>query len=325
MREHSSRGGVKVRQRNSASPTPTPLARRSARAIDPPRKGEGEVSITLDVLAAVLAAAFLHASWNALVRGGSDPLKTSFAVAGGGALLCVPVALFLPLPAPASWPYLAVSGLVHVGYFVVLGLAYRKADLSVAYPLMRGGAPLFTTLIAISWFGDPVTTGGIAGVVLVSLGIVGLAGDALLKRGMTATTALIIATMIAIVVIYTLADGQGARLSGSVASYIAWGFAFNAIMLAPFAIWGLKGDFHTGARARLARPSRRRLVGGVLRHCAVGHDEGTHRRRGGPARDLGAVRHPDGCHLPQGATRPGARHRGASDRRRHCHDAAGMN
>jgi drug/metabolite transporter (DMT)-like permease len=224
------------------------------------------VSITLDVLAAVLAAAFLHASWNALVRGGSDPLKTSFAVAGGGALLCVPVALFLPLPAPASWPYLAVSGLVHVGYFVVLGLAYRKADLSVAYPLMRGGAPLFTTLLAISFFGDPVTTGGIAGVVLVSLGIVGLAGDALLKRGMTATTALIIATMIAIVVIYTLADGQGARLSGSVPSYIAWGFAFNAIMLAPFAIWQLKGDF----RSLVREHAWRGLLGGGLSALSYG-------------------------------------------------------
>jgi drug/metabolite transporter (DMT)-like permease len=200
------------------------------------------------------------------VRGGSDPLKTSFAVAAGGALVCVPVALFMPLPAPASWPYLVVSGLVHVGYFVVLGLAYRKADLSVAYPLMRGGAPLFTTLLAIAWLGDPATTGGIAGVVLVSLGIVGLAGDALMKRGMTATTALIIATMIAIVVVYTLADGQGARLSGSVAGYIAWGFTFNAIMLAPFAVWQLKGDF--GALVR--EHAWRGLLGGALSALSYG-------------------------------------------------------
>jgi len=224
------------------------------------------VSISLDVLAAVLGAAFLHASWNALVRGGRDPLKTSFAVAGGGALVCVPVALLLPFPAPASWPYLVTSGLVHVGYFVVLGLAYRKADLSVAYPLMRGGAPLFTTLLAIVWLGDPVTTGGIAGVVLVSLGIVGLAGDALLRRGMTATTALIIATMIAIVVVYTLADGQGARLSGSVAGYIAWGFALNAIMLAPFAVWQLKGDFRTLVREHAWRG----LLGGALSALSYG-------------------------------------------------------
>jgi drug/metabolite transporter (DMT)-like permease len=224
------------------------------------------LTISLDTLAAVLAAAFLHASWNALVRGGSDPLKTSFAVAGGGALLCLPVALFLPLPAPASWPYLIVSGVIHVAYFIVLGLAYRKADLSVAYPLMRGGAPLFTTLLAIVWLGDPVTTGGIGGVVLVSLGIVGLAGDALLKRGMSGPTALIIATMIAIVVAYTLADGQGARLSGSPASYVTWGFALDAIMLAPFMIWQLKGDF--GALVR--EHAWRGLLGGGLSAMSYG-------------------------------------------------------
>ena len=187
-------------------------------------------------------------------------------MAGGGALLCLPVALFLPPPAPASWPYLIVSGVIHVAYFIVLGLAYRKADLSVAYPLMRGGAPLFTTLLAIVWLGDPVTTGGIAGVMLVSLGIVGLAGDALLKRGMTGATALIIATMIAIVVVYTLADGQGARLSGSAASYVTWGFVIDAIMLAPFVIWQLKGDVGVLVREHAWRG----LLGGGLSAMSYG-------------------------------------------------------
>ncbi len=224
------------------------------------------MSLTLDTLAAVLAAAFLHATWNALVRGGSDPLKTSFAVAFGGALLCLPVALVLPVPAPASWPYLLVSGVIHVGYFVVLGLAYRKADLSVAYPLMRGGAPLFTTLLAIAWLGDPVTTGGLVGVVLVSLGIVGLAGEALLKHGMTAMTALIIATMIAIVVAYTLADGQGARLSGSAVGYIAWQFVGTVVLLLPVAVWQLRGGFATLVREHAWRG----LLGGGLSAVSYG-------------------------------------------------------
>ena len=45
------------------------------------------------------------------------------------------------LPAPAAWPWLAASTLVHILYFVFLAGAYRWGELSYAYPIMRGLAP----------------------------------------------------------------------------------------------------------------------------------------------------------------------------------------
>src|SRR6059058_3227760 len=107
------------------------------------------------VLLAVLFGAFLHASWNVLVKAGHD---TSFAVAGvyiGAGVLSAIALPFLPAPSAASWPYLAVSTVVEVLYAFLLAAAYRLGDLSHAYPLMRGTAPL---LVAIGSGADRKST-----------------------------------------------------------------------------------------------------------------------------------------------------------------------
>ena len=64
------------------------------------------------VLAAVLAAALLHAGWNALVKVGLDPFSSILllALVQGGLALAL-LALF-PVPAAASWPWLVASALL---------------------------------------------------------------------------------------------------------------------------------------------------------------------------------------------------------------------
>lgn len=181
-------------------------------------------TLTLDVLVLVLTAAALHAGWNAVIKGGRDPYASALFVAVGAAIVSMPVALALPVPAIESWPYIAASSAIHVGYFVLLGLSYRTADLSVAYPLMRGGAPLATALLGQLGLGDAVAPAALLGIAVLSLGVLTLGGDAIRRKGLDRTTALVVAAMIAVIVAYTICDGIGARLSGAPASYLAWMF-----------------------------------------------------------------------------------------------------
>ena len=92
------------------------------------------------VTALVLGAALLHASWNAIIKASRDVMLDTALVAAGASMLSLPLIVAMPMPANASWPFLAASVLIHVGYFATLARAYRVGDLGHAYPLMRGTA-----------------------------------------------------------------------------------------------------------------------------------------------------------------------------------------
>jgi drug/metabolite transporter (DMT)-like permease len=85
--------------------------------------------MSFGVLLAVLAGALMHASWNLLVkRAGDTRLATAGVYIAAGVLsgLALP---FIPPPAPASWPYLAVATATEVLYGLLLAAAYRAGDL----------------------------------------------------------------------------------------------------------------------------------------------------------------------------------------------------
>ena len=94
------------------------------------------------VTLAVLGAALLHAVWNAMLKGGRDTTLDMAIVVACSGLVVLPLLPFVPLPAPASWPYIGVSLVIHIGYYSALVGTYRAGDLSHGYPLMRGVAPL---------------------------------------------------------------------------------------------------------------------------------------------------------------------------------------
>jgi hypothetical protein len=63
----------------------------------------------LDIVLLMLGAALLHAAWNAIIKGGSNPLfEAALKTLGGGPAVCRKLP-FLPLPAAGSAPYLATS------------------------------------------------------------------------------------------------------------------------------------------------------------------------------------------------------------------------
>ena len=92
----------------------------------------------LGVLAAVLGAALLHALWNSLVKSADDKfLASEFGALWAGAALSRPRWRCRRLGQAAA-PFVAASAIIHIVYFVLVGRLYRNADLSVAYPMMRG-------------------------------------------------------------------------------------------------------------------------------------------------------------------------------------------
>ncbi|UVF20122.1 DMT family transporter [Microvirga terrae] len=206
-----------------------------------------------DVFAFVLVAAFLHASWNAMAKSGKgDPLIQAGRIAVGSAVAAVPALLVSGLPDAASSVHLVGSALIHVAYFVLIGLAYRYADYSAIYPLVRGSAPLFTTLLAMLLLGEtlkPVTWLGIG---ILCGGILGLGIDAVRRGGLNVRSLTIAALTAATVVGYTLVDGVGARLSGNSTGYLLAMMALTgafmifgmirfqgaALFSAPASVWG---------------------------------------------------------------------------------------
>lgn len=189
------------------------------------------MELTLGVTLAVLGAALLHATWNALIKSGRDVMLDTALVALGGSVLAAPLLVVVAPPEPASWPWIAASVLIHIGYYSTLVAAYRAGDLSHGYPIMRGSAPLIVALASLAWFGEAPSAATWAGILLVCGGVLslGLGGAGRASRAATLwalANALIIAT-------YTLADATGVRASGGALRYIAWMFFFMGL---PFGI-----------------------------------------------------------------------------------------
>lgn len=210
------------------------------------------------VTALVLGAALLHASWNAIIKSSRDVVLDTALVAAGASILSLPLIAAVPMPASASWPFLAISIGIHVGYFATLARAYRVGDLGHAYPLMRGTAPLLVALFGVALLHEHPSTNMWLGIVLISAGIlsIGLLQKGRAQRDATSwalTNAVIIAS-------YTLVDGAGVRLAATAAGYVAWMF-----LLQGFIFIGLVVVVRQrAALLYVGRKWRRGLAGGLF-------------------------------------------------------------
>jgi drug/metabolite transporter (DMT)-like permease len=188
-------------------------------------------------IALVVGAAFAHAGWNLFAKRVPD----------GGALfvwLTAAVAVLVQLPVAAVivaregmpgvwWPALGVSGLVHLGYFLLLQRGYRVGDLSVVYPLARGTGPLLSVVAAI-WLlrerpGVPALVGAVAVVTGVFvIGGLGIGGRVSGVGYGIATGALIAA--------YTLWDAHAVTALAVPPVVLMAGSALvETVLLAPYA------------------------------------------------------------------------------------------
>ena len=217
--------------------------------------------MTAQVLALVLLAACIHATWNTWLKLSGDRLVVMSLMGSGWALFAV---CWLPFLAPVhgdAWPYLVVSVFVHLAYTLLLVPAYRLVDLSVAYPMIRGTGPVFGTLVSLFVRGEAVGLLGWTAVLLITGGVLTLGW-----RGATGDYRALLFGILggALVAGYTFIDGVGARVSGSALTYAAWLFLLTGIPLPVIGFLVRRGEF-----IRLARPiAVRGLFAGAIASVA---------------------------------------------------------
>ncbi|MBC3375038.1 EamA family transporter [Pseudomonas sp. SWRI92] len=190
----------------------------------------------IHIVLLVLFAALLHASWNALLRGGADRLWSMTVMCIAVAIASVIAAAFMPPPSSASWGYALLSALLHVGYNLFLVRSYRVGDLGQVYPISRGSSPVLITLGAAIFAGETIAPGTLFGIALVSGGIISLAFRGRKLSVPSLPYALGTGCFIAA---YSVTDGIGARLSGAPLSYTVWMCALWGVLM-PVVYIGLR-------------------------------------------------------------------------------------
>jgi drug/metabolite transporter (DMT)-like permease len=221
----------------------------------------------LGVTAAVLVAAVLHASWNAVAKALPDRLVT-FAGLELGATVCAVVAVpFVPVPAARAWPWLVASAITHNVYNLLLMRSYRLGPFNQAYPLARGTGPLVVAAFGLLVLREPLRPAQWAGVLLVSASLVFLAvggGTTLAARDRPVVLAALLTGLS--IAAYTVMDGIGVRHAGTAAGYAAYLFLLSGPPI-PVAALVLRRHRPLAPLVRTGWPA---ALGGVLSVAAYG-------------------------------------------------------
>jgi drug/metabolite transporter (DMT)-like permease len=213
------------------------------------------------VFGAVLAAAAMHAGWNAVLKVRLEPFSAMALIAACSGVTALPFLAAFGWPKAAAWPWLIASVVLHLGYYLALAEAYRRADMSQVYPIARGGAPLLTAAASLVLVREPIAVQAGLGIALLGSGVALMSLRGARKHepldpaavGFALTTALIISG-------YTLVDGLGARAAGDPHAYSAALFVINGVPIMLLAWWRL-GPSGLAAMLRLAGPG---LAGGAM-------------------------------------------------------------
>jgi drug/metabolite transporter (DMT)-like permease len=202
-----------------------------------------------------MGSAVTLAGANTFVKAAKDILGGRAVMAITSALLALPIAFFVPLPEPQTWPILALSLPAHWLYQTALVRALSRGDLSLVFPVMRGSAPLLTAIFAALALGEHLSALSIAGLVIASLATVIFAlpeknfGGSRAVRNSALLWAIATGACVAI---YNVIDAQGVRSGSSQWSFIVWLFLLDWIGINAIALLTRGGrQFIASARAAL--------------------------------------------------------------------------
>ena len=132
-------------------------------------------------LALVLLAGLIHASWNIAAKKAGGDIRFAFFTTAIVLVAWGPLGLWLagrhvPGWGTAEWALVGASAALHSGYYLFLLRGYRKADLTVVYPLARGSGPLLSSMAAVVLLGEQISALGAFGIAGVVGGVFLIAG-----------------------------------------------------------------------------------------------------------------------------------------------------
>ncbi|MFN0116067.1 MAG: EamA family transporter [Paracoccaceae bacterium] len=185
--------------------------------------------MSFGILLAVLGAALLHASWNALLKIGPSKRGTMLVLSLTELPIGLAIAATRPFPAAEVWPWVLASGTTHLAYKLFLLFAYDHGDLSRVYPIARGTAPMLVLIVSALFLSDRISPAEYAGIAAIGAGILVMAGGVFRSGESRRLVPLALGSALATAV-YTLLDGQGARVSGDAVAYVAWVFVADGLI-----------------------------------------------------------------------------------------------
>jgi drug/metabolite transporter (DMT)-like permease len=191
----------------------------------------------------ILVSGLAHAVVNAILKAGNDKMSRRALIDGFSALILAPAAFLVPLPANA-WHWLLASVLVHGVYLFALIKSFEQSDMTVAYPIARGLAPMLAAAGAVALFHEPISIAVVIGILAIAVGVMCIGASHKLQRS-ALLWALLTGTCIAA---YTVVDAQGVRAAPTAMSYIVWTFILLGGALGTFfALWRGREFFATAA------------------------------------------------------------------------------
>jgi drug/metabolite transporter (DMT)-like permease len=211
--------------------------------------------------ALALSSAVLHVTWNLLVKASGERFLTAWGQFVIGSALTAPVLLVIGGPGTAVLPHLAASAVVQALYTAALVRAYRHGDLSLAYPIARGGGALLAAVGGAVFLDDRLSGPAWLAIAVVVTALLTLARPsvgrpALVAAGLTAVT---IGT-------YTTIDAAGAR---DASDGVAYGIAVQAMAALAISVVGLAGGRGPALVALVRSPTGRRIAVGGLASVAA--------------------------------------------------------
>lgn len=169
-------------------------------------------------LCMVIGAGALHAAWNALTKRSPDAMAFLWSLTlGSTVVFAIPVAWLIRRDGidPDGLPWLISSGIIHIAYFLLIGISYRRADLSLAYPVSRGSGVLLIPIGSAIFFGAPPADAAWIGIACILAGILLLHEQPIRQaiktrgwRGAFVWPALLNGVIIAV---YSLIDARGVQ------------------------------------------------------------------------------------------------------------------
>lgn len=187
----------------------------------------------------ILISGFAHAVVNAILKSGKDKMSGRALIDGFSALLLAPAAFLVPLPANA-WGWLIASTAVHGLYLLALIKSFEQSDMTVAYPIARGLAPMLAAAGAVAIFHEGISVPVIIGIASIAMGVMFI-GVSHKMQGSALLWAVLTGMCIAA---YTVIDAQGVRAAPTALSYIVWTFLLlGGTLSTVFALWRGKAFF----------------------------------------------------------------------------------
>ena len=171
----------------------------------------------------IFFAAFLHALWNIIIKSLDYSLAGIAVKVFFQSIIFFPIIFFVPFPEGITWFYITCSFLLHSLYFILLGTMYDRKDLTFIYPVARGCAPIFVTILSFIFLKDIIPFFGLVGILIicVALLLISFSNFNTKVDFKTIGISIFIAFLISI---YTFSDGAGVRSVDNSLSFIVWNF-----------------------------------------------------------------------------------------------------